>query len=257
MILCLDIGNSHIYGGVFEQDKLLLQFRKSSKSGASSDEFGLFLRGVLRENEIDPEGIRHIAVCNVVPEVQYPISAASQKYFGITPFILQAGVKTGLKIRYRNPLEVGADRIANAIAVTTLYPDEDVIIIDLGTATTFCLVTRDKSYQGGVILPGLKLSMTALSSGASRLGSVEIVKSEHCLGKATAESIQSGLYNGHLGAMREIIAQIQQQELSGNSVRVIGTGGFTTLFSNAEIFDDIIPDLVLKGLFIAQKMNLD
>ncbi len=257
MILCLDIGNSHIYGGVFEQDKLLLQFRKSSKSGASSDEFGLFLRGVLRENEIDPEGIRHIAVCNVVPEVQYPISAASQKYFGISPFILQAGVKTGLKIRYRNPLEVGADRIANAIAVTTLYPDEDVIIIDLGTATTFCLVTRDKSYQGGVILPGLKLSMTALSSGASRLGSVEIVKSEHCLGKATAESIQSGLYNGHLGAMREIITQIQQQELSGNPVRVIGTGGFTTLFSNAEIFDDIIPDLVLKGLFIAQKMNLD
>jgi len=257
MILCLDIGNSHIYGGVFEQDKLLLQFRKSSKTGASSDEYGLFLRAVLRENDIDPSSISHIAVCNVVPEVQYPISAASQKYFNISPFILQAGVKTGLKIRYRNPLEVGADRIANAIAAVTLYPGEDVIIIDLGTATTFCLITSDKSYQGGVILPGLKLSMTALSSGASRLGSVEIVRPEHCLGKATAESIQSGLFNGHLGAMREIIQQIQQQELGGKPVRVIGTGGFTTLFTNEDVFDEIIPDLVLKGLFIAQRMNLE
>ncbi|MCF6264076.1 MAG: type III pantothenate kinase [Xanthomonadales bacterium] len=257
MILCLDIGNSHIYGGVFEQNKLLLQFRKSSKTGASSDEYGLFLRGVLRENNIDPASILHIAICNVVPEVQYPISAASRKYFNITPFILQAGVKTGLKIRYRNPLEVGADRIANAIAATTLYPGEDVIIIDLGTATTFCLVTSDKSYQGGVILPGLKLSMVALSSGASRLGSVEIVGRGNCLGKATSESIQSGLYNGHLGAMREIIQQIQQQELSGKPVRVIGTGGFTTLFAEEQIFDDIVPDLVLKGLFIAQKLNLD
>jgi len=257
MILCLDIGNSHIYGGVFQRDKLLLQFRKSSKTGASSDEYGLFLRGVLRENNIDPDEVKHIAVCNVVPEVQYPISAASQKYFGVTPFILQAGVKTGLKIRYRNPLEVGADRIANAIAAATLYPNEDVIIIDLGTATTFCLLTSDKSYQGGVILPGLKLSMAALSSGASRLGSVEIVRAERCLGKATAESIQSGLYNGHLGAMREIIAQIQKQDLDGKPVRIIGTGGFTTLFTNEDIFDDIVPDLVLKGLFIAQKMNLE
>ncbi len=257
MILCLDIGNSHIYGGVFAQDKLLLQFRKSSKTGASSDEYGLFLRAVLRENQIDPDKIQHISICNVVPEVQYPVSAASQKYFNIAPFILQAGVKTGLKIKYRNPLEVGADRIANAIAVTGLFPNENVVIIDLGTATTFCLVTKDKSYQGGVILPGLKLSMAALSSGASRLGSVEIVRPEACLGRATADSIQSGLFNGHLGAMREIISQIQQQELSGEEVRVIGTGGFTNLFAEVDIFDEVIPDLVLKGLFLAQKMNLD
>ncbi len=256
MILCLDIGNSHIYGGVFEQDNLLLQFRKSSKTGASSDEYGLFLRGVLRENEIDPADIQHISICNVVPEVQYPVSAACQKYFNISPFILQAGVKTGLKISYRNPLEVGADRIANAIAVTTLFPDENAIIIDLGTATTFCLVSLDKNYQGGVILPGLKLSMSALSSGASRLGSVEIVRPENCLGRNTSESIQSGLFNGHLGAMQEIIAQIKQQELGGAAVKIIGTGGFTGLFAEAGIFDEVIPDLVLKGLFIAQKMNI-
>ncbi len=256
MILCLDIGNSHIYGGVFDKDNLLLQFRKSSKTGASSDEYGLFLRGVLSENEIEPLDIQNIAICNVVPEVQYSVSAACQKYFNINPFTLQAGVKTGLKISYRNPLEVGADRIANAIAVTTLFPDENAIIIDLGTATTFCLVSADKNYQGGVILPGLKLSMSALSSGASRLGSVEIVRPDACLGRNTAESIQSGLFNGHLGAMREVITQIQQQELAGDDAKIIGTGGFTGLFADTEIFDEVIPDLVLKGLFIAQKMNM-
>jgi len=131
-----------------------------------------------------------------------------------------------------------------------------VIIIDLGTATTFCLITADKNYQGGVILPGLKLSMSALSSGASRLGSVEIVRSEACLGRDTSASIQSGLFNGHLGAMREIIGRIQQQNLNGGPVKVVGTGGFTNLFADTNIFDQVVPDLVLKGLFIAQKMNL-
>src|SRR5210317_2018967 len=110
MILCLDIGNSHIYGGVFKNDEVLLQFRQSSRSGASSDEYGLFLRSVLRENGISPEEISRIAMCSVVPEVQYPINACCQKYFSTQAFILQAGVKTGLQIKYRNPLEVGADR---------------------------------------------------------------------------------------------------------------------------------------------------
>ncbi len=146
MMLCLDIGNSHLHGGVFKGEDLLLQFRMASKSGASSDEYGVFLRAVLKENDIDPEVIKNIAMCSVVPEVQYPINACCQKYFGIEPFVLQAGVKTGLQIAYRNPLEVGADRIANAIAVTHLYANQNVIVIDLGTATTFCAITKSKVY---------------------------------------------------------------------------------------------------------------
>ena len=140
----LDVGNSQIYGGVFDDGKLLLRFRRNSKTGASSDEIGIFLRSVLRENDIDPGEVKQIAVCTVVPEVLHSIKNACMKYFKLDPFVLQAGVKTGLKIRYKNPIEVGADRIANAIAGTTLYPQQNLLIIDFGTATTFCAVSSEK-----------------------------------------------------------------------------------------------------------------
>lgn len=255
MMLTLDIGNSHMHGGVFLKDKLIFQFRKASKTGTSSDEYGIFLRGVLRENAIDPKSIESIALCSVVPEVLYSISACCQKYFAIEPFILQAGVKTGLQIGYKNPQEVGTDRIANAIAVTNIYPNKDVIVIDLGTATTFCALSKTKHYLGGVILPGMKMSMSALAAGTSKLGSVEIIKKQTTLGKTTTQSIQSGLYFGSLGAMKEIIKNLQQQTFKGQKALIIGTGGFTSVYHNTDIFDEIIPDLVLKGLYIAMQLN--
>ena len=255
MKLCLDVGNSHIYGGVYESDRVLLTFRKASKTGSSSDEFGLFFRSVLRENDIDPNVVSEIALCSVVPEAVYAISAACHKYFNITPFILQAGVKTGLKIQYRNPLEVGADRIANAIAGAELFPDQNLIIVDLGTATTLCAIGKDRSYLGGVILPGLKMSMQALESGTSKLGSVEIVRKDICLGRTTASSIQSGLYFGHLGALREIMKRIQMEEFNGQRPKVIATGGFATLFGGTGLFDQIVQDLVLRGLLAVLKLN--
>ena len=256
MKLCLDVGNSHIYGGVYDADDVLLTFRKASKLGSSSDEYGLFFRSVLRENKIDPDLVSEIALCSVVPEVVYGISAACQKYFDIRPFILQAGVKTGLKIQYRNPLEVGADRIANAIAGVELFPDQNLIILDLGTATTLCAVGKDRSYRGGVILPGLKMSMQALESGTSKLGSVEIIRTDICLGRTTASSIQSGLYFGHLGALREIMRRIQLEEFEGQRPTVIATGGFATLFGGTGLFDQIVQDLVLRGLLGVLKMNI-
>jgi type III pantothenate kinase len=255
MILCLDIGNSHMHGGVFDNDELQVQFRMASKTGASSDEYGVFLRSVLRENDVDHQAIEAIALCSVVPEVLYPINACCQKYFNLEPFILQAGVKTGLKIGYRNPIEVGADRIANAIAVTHLFPQQDVIIIDLGTATTFCAISAHKEYMGGVIMPGMKMSMKALEAGASKLGSVEIVERDTALGKSTNESIQSGLFYGARGAMKEIIHGLTQESFKGRKPLIIGTGGFTSVFRNANIFNEIIPDLVLKGLYLAEKLN--
>ncbi len=255
MILCLDIGNSHMHGGVFDNDQLQFQFRMASKTGASSDEYGVFLRSVLRENDVNPQAIEAISLCSVVPEVLYPINACCQKYFELEPFVLQAGVKTGLQIGYRNPLEVGADRIANAIAATHLFPNENLIIIDLGTATTFCAISTQKKYMGGVIMAGMKMSMKALESGASKLGSVEIVERDEVLGKSTNESIQSGLYYGAQGAMKEIIAALTAKSFKGKKPIIIGTGGFTSVFRNSNIFNEIIPDLVLKGLYLAHKIN--
>ena len=255
MKLCLDVGNSHIYGGVYDSGRALLTFRRGTKAGSSSDEYGLFFRTVFRENGIDPNQVVEIALCSVVPEAIYAISAACQKYFDIRPFILQAGVKTGLKIQYRNPLEVGADRIANAIAGVELFPGQNLIILDLGTATTLCAVGMDRSYRGGVILPGLKMSMQALESGTSKLGSVEIVRKETCLGRTTASSIQSGLYFGHFGALREIMHRIQLEEFEGVRPKVIATGGFATLFDGTGLFDQIVQDLVLRGLLGVLEMN--
>lgn len=255
MKLCLDVGNSHIYGGAYESGRALLTFRRGTKPGSSSDEYGLFFRSVLRENGIDPNQVKEIALCTVVPEAVYAISAACRKYFDIRPFTLQAGVKTGLKIQYRNPLEVGADRIANAIAGVELFPDRNLIILDLGTATTLCAIGKDRSYLGGVILPGLKMSMQALESGTSKLGSVEIIRKDVCLGRTTASSIQSGLYFGHLGALREIMYRIQLEEFEGQRPKVIATGGFATLFGGTGLFDQIEPDLVLRGLLAVLDMN--
>jgi type III pantothenate kinase len=255
MILCLDVGNTNIHGGVFDGDELKLQFRRTSEFRSSSDELGLFLRGVLRENDVDPSDIRQIAFCSVVPDAIHSLRNCCLKYFDLSPFILQAGVKTGLKIKYRNPLEVGADRIANAIAATQLYPDRNVLIVDFGTATTFCAISKEKEYLGGVILAGLKISMEALEEKTSKLPSVEIIKMAQTLGRSTTESIQSGLYFGHVGMIKEIKTRLTQESFAEHAPFTIGTGGFSGLFESTGLFDAIVPDLVLKGLNIALKMN--
>ncbi len=259
MILSLDVGNTQVYGGVFDgplgHEKMLISFRRSSRQGSSSDEVGVFLRMVIRENGIAPAKIKQIVLCSVVPEVIYSLRGACQKYFNITPFILQAGVKTGLRIKYRNPLEVGADRIANAIAATHLYANQNLIVVDLGTATTFCAVTKEKDYLGGAIIAGLKLSMEALESKTAKLPSVEIVSRNEVLGQSTVESLQSGLYYGHLGAMREIISRIMHECFKGEKSFIIGTGGLSSLFEKEKLFNAIIPDLVLKGNLLALQMN--
>ena len=257
MILVLDVGNSQIYGGLFKGDELKLQFRKTSKGGNSSDEFGLFLRSILRENSINPDEVKHIAVCSVVPDVIHSLKGACTKYFKLQPFILQAGVKTGLKIRYRNPLEVGADRIANSVAAACMFPGKNLIIADFGTATTFCAVNSEREYLGGLILPGFRISMEALESQTAKLPVVEIVRPQEIIGRSTVESIQSGLYFSNLHALSGISAQIRRDYFKNQETLLIGTGGFSRLFEQAQIFDHLIPDLVLRGVKMTLEMNQD
>ncbi|PIS11900.1 MAG: pantothenate kinase [Bdellovibrio sp. CG10_big_fil_rev_8_21_14_0_10_47_8] len=255
MILTLDIGNSQIFGGVFDKDVLKFRFRKTSKTGTSSDEIGIFLRSVLRENSLDPVKVKHVVICSVVPEVVYSLKNACKKYFNCNPFVLQAGVKTGLKINYRNPLEVGADRIANAIAASYLHPKKNMIVVDLGTATTFCAISKDREYLGGSIVAGLRLNMESLESQTAKLPSVEITPMKEALGRSTVESIQSGLYYSHVGTIKEISKRISDECFQGEQPFIIGTGGFSSLFDAEKLFDSVQPDLVLQGLFLALKMN--
>lgn len=255
MMLCLDVGNSHIYGGVYFNNDIIFRFRMTSKV-STSDEYGVFLKQVLQEGKCSVEAIRHIAICSVVPQLDYSLRSACIKYFSIDPFFLQTGVKTGLNIKYRNPSEVGADRIANAIAGTHRYPDTNLIIIDFGTATTFCAVTTAKAYLGGVILPGIRLSVDALGQKTAKLPQVEIIKAEQTIGRSTIESIQSGVFYGAVGACSELIRRIKAEAFSGGDVLILATGGFASLFDKQGIYDEVLPDLVLDGLRIAHEMNV-
>ena len=146
MILTLDVGNTQIYCGVFQNGELVTQFRHASTGRSSSDEIGVFLRGALRENGVDPALIKVIGISSVVPELNYSLRACCQKYFEIEPMIMRPGIKTGLKIAYKDPKEVGSDRIADAMGATTLFPDRNLIVVDFGTATTVCAVSKDRVF---------------------------------------------------------------------------------------------------------------
>lgn len=255
MILTLDVGNSQIFGGLFEAGDLTVRFRKTSRPAVSSDELGLFLRSVIRENGRDPAEVEQIGLCSVVPDVIYSLRSCARKYFRIDPFILQPGVKTGLKIGYRNPLEVGPDRIANAIGACHLYPGQHAIVIDFGTATTFDVVRAGRELLGGIILPGLRIAMEALEKNTARLPTVEIVPPGALLGRSTVESIQSGLYFGNRAIVKELTREIRNHAFNGEPALVIGTGGFSRLFEREKLFDALLPDLVLVGLARAVGLN--
>ena len=158
MILALDVGNSQIYCGVFDGGDLVTQFRQGSTARSSSDEIGVFLRGALRENGVAPEAINVIAISSVVPDLNYSLRACCQKYFNIEPMIMRPGIKTGLKIAYKDPKEVGSDRIADAIGAVKLFPDRNLIVVDFGTATTVCAISKARTFLGGNIMPGVRLA---------------------------------------------------------------------------------------------------
>jgi type III pantothenate kinase len=255
MILCLDIGNTHIFGGVFSGKTLHLHFRYGTNEACTSDELGVFLKGVLHEDNIPATEIKSIAICSVVPAIDYSIRAACKKYFALEPFILKAGVKTGIKIMIRNPQETGADLIAGALAATESFPQKNLIVLDLGTATTITAVSAEKEFLGVVILPGIRLAVEALGSKAAKLFAVEIAKPQQITGRSTCESIQAGLYYGNIGAIKEIIKLMSAEVFADHQPIIISTGGFSSLFANEHIFDVIEPDLVLHGLRLAWEMN--
>ena len=255
MKLCIDIGNSQIYGGLFVGDELVSRFRKITQRGASSDELGLFFRQVVRENGRDPGEVDAIGFCSVVPDLNHSLMNACRRYFDIEPFVLRAGVKSGLKIRYKNPAEVGTDRIAGAVAAVARHPGKNIIIVDFGTATTVEAVNARQEYLGGAIFPGLGISMRALEQNTARLPKVEILRPGKACGRSTVASIQSGLYWGHVGQVREVCHRISLECFSAATPVIIGTGGFAGLLGEAGLFSEVQPDLVLEGIKIAQEMN--
>ncbi len=255
MILALDVGNSQIYCGVFDGAELKTQFRHASSARSSSDEIGVFLRGALRENGVNPEEIKTIAISSVVPELNYSLRACCQKYFDIEPMLMRPGVKTGLKIAYKDPKEVGSDRIADAMGAVKLFPDRNLIVVDFGTATTVCAISKDRTFLGGNIMPGVRLAMEALEAKTAKLPSVEIKPSRTAIGKTTVDSIQSGLYWSNVGMVRELASRITAEAFPDEQPLIIATGGFAHLFDREALFDHVVSDLILTGLLEALRLN--
>lgn len=248
MMLCLDIGNTHIYGGLLNQKEILLRFRFPSAQSCTSDTLGIFLKDVIRENHFDPTFITAICMSSVVPALDYSVIAACKKYFSVTPISIKPGTHTGLTLAIDNPAELGADRIANAVGALAQFPGKNLAIFDFGTATTGCAISKEAVYIGGAILPGFKLSMGALSSKTALLSDVDILQPENALGKNTQSQLQIGIYYSQLGAIKEMLHQWQSTVFKDEPAIVIATGGYARLLMKEPIFDVNLPDLVLHGL---------
>ncbi|MED7818352.1 MULTISPECIES: type III pantothenate kinase [unclassified Francisella] len=255
MLVCIDIGNTHIFGGVFIGDDIKYNFRYPSTTACTSDTLGIFLLSFFERKKLDIEDIEAVVLSSVVPHLEYSVNSACKKYLGITPLELKPGIKTGLKLSIKNPLDLGADRVANSVAAVSHFPAKNIIIVDFGTATTICAISDNKAYIGGAILPGISLSMDSLSRKTAKLSDVTISKPDSALGKTTISQIQSGLVYGQLGAIKEIVSRISNESFSKSSPVLIATGGYAHLFESEKYFDLIISDLLLHGLKIIHKMN--
>ena len=250
MYLCLDIGNSQIHSGVFlANGELQLQFRHNTSHVGSSDQFAIFLLQVLRENGIDPRKISKVAIASVVPSVDYSVASAFVKYFKLTPLFLQPGTKTGIKIASNNPAEIGADLIAAAVGGVVRYPGKHLLIFDFGTATTLIYITPAAEFVGGALLPGIRLMMESLQNNTAKLFTVNISEPKQAISKDTRLAIQSGLYYCQVGAAKELISQVVVEfKVPRHEMMVLGTGGFATMLNTSNVFDEIVPDLLLIGL---------
>ena len=257
MLLCLDVGNTHIYGGIFNNETLQLRFRYATHLIGTSDQFGIFLTNFLLANKITSDKIDAVAVSSVVPSTDYTIKHTFNNYFNARYYMLRAGVKTGLNIKTKQPNEVGADRIANAIGAVSVFPNKNIIVIDMGTATTLCAITNKRDYLGGSILPGKRLGMESLRANTAKLMEVDIESVDTYIGRTTRESIQIGLYHGQLGALKEIVNGMKKEIYKNQPVMVVGTGGFSQLYKDKGLFDVILPDLVLQGLYKAYELSCE
>ncbi len=246
MLLCLDVGNTHIYGGVFLGNKLQLRFRCTSRQGMTSDEIGSTFKAILRENAIDPKQITKIAISSVVPSIDYSLRSACLKYFSITPFELHRHVID--QIIFDDEADaLGADRIATLMGARHRYPNQNLLVIDLGTATTACVLDQHNHYRGGLIQSGMRLNMESLAQQTAKLSDVSIVKPKQLFSSTTDDQIQSGLYYAQL-AMIMSARNAMKKELNMTDFVCIGTGGFAHLFQDEGVFDAVESDLVLEGL---------
>lgn len=254
MLLVFDVGNTNMVLGIYEGTELKNYWRISTDKAKTSDEYGMLINNLFQYDNVDKNSIKDIIISSVVPNVMHSLENFCVKYFNKQPLIVGPGIKTGLNIKYDNPKQVGADRIVNAVAAIEKYKSP-MIIIDFGTATTFCAISEKGEYLGGTIAPGIKISSEALFQRASKLPRVELLKPGMTICKNTVSAMQSGIIYGYVGLVDKIIAMMKK-ELGNGDIKVIATGGLSSLIaSETDSIDCVDKNLTLEGLKIIYNKN--
>jgi type III pantothenate kinase len=253
MLLVVDIGNTSITLGLYEAEKLGARWRLASDNDRTTDEYGILLVQLLERVEVRSEDIHAIAVASVVPPLTGTFERACREYLKTVPLIVDAGTKTGIPIRYEDPKQVGADRVANAAAVRRMHKGS-ACIVDFGTATIFDAISADGEYLGGAIAPGIGIASDALFRRAAKLPRVEITRPPNAIGRNTVHSLQSGLLYGYVGLVEGMVARFRAE--LGPDMKTIGTGSLVEFIARETGSIDVVePWLTLQGLKIIYDLN--
>lgn len=253
MLLVIDVGNTNMVLGVYKDTELLDHWRISTDRQRTTDEYGVLIRELFYLNDLRADDINAIIISSVVPPVVPTLERMCQRYFGLSPLLIGPGVKTGMDIRYDNPREVRADRIVNAVAAYEKYGGP-VIIVDFGTATTFCAVDAKGVYLGGSICPGIGISTEALVQRTAKLPRIELKRTDSVICRNTIESMQAGVFYGFVGQVEGIVSRMRRE--LDMSARVVATGGLAVVIAPATKAIDVVePMLTLEGLRIIYERN--
>lgn len=253
MLLALDVGNTNIVVGIFDNDQLKYNWRVSTIRNRTEDEYGIILKNLFVYNDVQDINITGVIISSVVPPVMPALQKMAKKYFSVEPIVVGPGIKTSIPIKTENPKEVGADRIVNAVATIYKY-GAPAIVVDYGTATTFCVINSKGEYSGGCITPGIGISTEALFERAAKLPRIELAKPEAIIGKNTVTSMQSGIVYGYLGQLEGLINRISKE--TDEKYKVVATGGLAKLIAGqSDLVDHIDPYLTLEGLRIIYEKN--
>lgn len=254
MLLAIDVGNTTVTLGVFDNDDLRSTWRFAPDVSRSADEYGILMMTLLERGGVLPAAIRDTVIGSVVHGLDATIEEACRRYFKTRPLMVGTGVKTGLRILYDSPREVGVDRVVDAVAALKLYGPPPLIVVDLGTATVFDAVTREGDYLGGAIAPGLVIGADALFERADRLYRVELEPPRSVIGRNTVAAIQAGIIYGHVALIEGMVARFKGE--LGGEAKVVATGGHAQLLAGlTQVIDYVNPDLTLVGLRIIFALN--
>jgi type III pantothenate kinase len=253
MLLAIDVGNTHTVVGCFHGEQLKADWRIATDRQRTEDEYGTLLLQLLRNSSLDPRDIRGVAIACVVPPALEIFTAVCRKFFSCEPLVASSQNRSGLRVLYNPPHAVGADRIANAVAAKHKYR-LPAIIVDLGTAITFDVISGEAEYLGGAITPGIHISLDALSARAAKLPRIELRKPDKAIGTTTEESMQSGVVFGAIGTVDALVTRIKA-ELAGEAI-VIATGGLAKAIARESANVDVVDEqLTLDGLRLLYDLN--